>query len=399
MKKCFKMDYTKIVLAFTLVVLVALALSCAALDQVPGQATATASPSSTPTATASATPTATAVPSVTATASPIIPTWTPPPLSQAALPADLSDIVARVLPSVVSINVEVTSTNFMGQSTTQQGAGSGWIIDASGLIVTNNHVVEGAQNITVSLNDGRVLPAQQISADPVSDLAVIKINATGLTVATIGDSSKLKPGMMVIAIGNALGQGISVTAGWVSRLGVSLSVPASATTSAATLFDLVEVSTPINPGNSGGPLVDTLGEVVGITNVKLVQTGVENVGYAISTISARPILQQLVQTGSVVRPYLGVSVQDVDPTIASIYGLAVTQGAIITRVDPGGPASQAGLQPGDVIVAIDNTTVASAADAVQAILNGQIGQPVTVTYYRGSSHLTATATLVQNPNP
>lgn len=185
---------------------------------------------------------------VTPTATPIVPNWTPPALSETTLPADLSGIVSKVLPSVTSINVSVSTTNIFGQSTTQQGAGSGWVIDSNGLIVTNNHVIQGAQNVTVSLSDGRVFPAQQISADAVSDLAVIKINATGLPMVTIGDSSKLLVGNMAIAIGNALGQGLSMTAGWVSRLNVSLTIPATTSQPGATLFDLIEVSTPINPG-------------------------------------------------------------------------------------------------------------------------------------------------------
>lgn len=362
-----------------------------------------ASPSLMPPASASsaaiATPSAAPTTSATVTGSSIIPSWTPPAMSGASLPADLSGIVAKVLPSVASINVSVSTTDIFGRPTTQQGAGSGWIIDSNGLIVTNDHVVQGAQDITVSLNDGRVFPAQQIAADSTSDLAVIKINATGLPVVTIGDSSKLQVGMTAIAIGNALGQGLSMTAGWVSRLGVSITASSSASTAGTTLFDLIEVSTPINPGNSGGPLIDSLGEVVGITNAKLVASGVENVGYAISIKTALPIIQQLVQTGKVTRPYLGVSLQDVTPQIATIYGLAVSQGALITRVDPTGPASHAGIQAGDVITGIDNTTINAAADAVQTIQAAKIGQQITITYYRGNNQAAAKAVLIQNPNP
>ncbi len=420
MQKIFSI-YKKPILALLLLALTLFSFSCAAS---PGQSpsvipsvsttpsptvippTVSASPSLIPTATTSASPSpsasAAAVPTPTApavTGSPIAGNWTPPALSQAALPVDLSDIVAKVLPSVVSINVEVSSTNFLGQPTTQQGAGSGWVIDANGLIVTNNHVIEGAQNVTVSLNDGRIFSAQQISADPVTDLAVVKINATGLPTVTVGDSGKLKQGMMAIAIGNALGEGLSVTAGWISRLNVSLTIPASATSSNSTLFDLIAFSTPINPGNSGGPLIDSLGEAVGITNIKLVASGVENVGYAISTKSALPILQQLIQNGKVTRPYLGVSLQDVDATVARMYNLGVNQGALIVNIGPNSPAAQAGLKVGDVIVNFGNTAVNSAADAVQAILSSQIGQQVNITYYRGNAKSTVTATLVQNPNP
>jgi serine protease Do len=144
------------------------------------------------------------------------------------------------------------------------------VLNKNIFLLNFNHVIEGAQNFTVRMNDGRIFPAQQISADPVTDLAVVKINATGLPSVTVGDSGKLKQGMMAIAIGNALGEGLSVTAGWISRLDVSLTIPASATSSNSTLFDLIAFSTPINPGNSGGPLIDSMGEVVA--------SGVENVG-------------------------------------------------------------------------------------------------------------------------
>ena len=367
----------------------------AAPTQIPPSASASVSLA--PTASASAAATAGATTSATISTSAIQPNWTSPALSGAKLPEDLSGIVAKVLPSVASINVSVSATNIFGRPTTQQGAGSGWVIDSNGLIVTNNHVVQGASNVTVSLNDGRVFTAQQITADAVSDLAVIKINATGLPAVTLGDSSKLQVGMMSIAIGNALGQGLTMTAGWVSRLGVSLSVPATSTEPGATLFDLIEVSTPINPGNSGGPLIDSLGEVVGITNAKLVATGVENVGYAISIKTALPVIQQLIQTGKVSRPYLGVGLQDVTAQIASIYGLAVKAGALVTQVDPASPAAGAGLAAGDVIVTMNNTNITSAADAVQVILSSKIGQQISITYYRGSNKSTVQTTLVQNP--
>lgn len=402
--KTFSKGFRIPILAFILIIILSFSFACSlnpAQTPSPKSSTPASSPptASTVNSTVKVSPTPLYTPSPAASSTVLNPNWTPPALGQAPLPADLSGIVDQVLPSVVSINVQVTATNFFGQPTTQQGAGSGWIIDSNGLIVTNNHVVQGAQNVTVSLHDGKSYPAQKITADPISDLAVIKINATGLPAVKLGDSSKLKQGMMVVAIGNALGQGISVTAGWVSRLGVPLSIPATATEPGATLFDLIETSAPINPGNSGGPLVDMLGEVVGITNAKLVSTSVSNIGYAISIDNALPIFQQLIQTGHVIRPYLGVSLQDNTPMIASVYGLAVSQGAIITQVDPSGPAAKAGLKAGDVIVSIDSTNVANSADALQAILKSKIGQQVTVTYYRSSTKSTVQVTLVQNPNP
>ncbi len=338
-----------------------------------------------------------APPPVAPATSGILPDWSPPPLSEAQPPPDLSDLVDQVLPWVVSINVEITSTDFLGQPSTQQGAGSGWIIDSSGIIITNNHVVESASTVTVSLADGRTFPVLEIAADPPSDLAVLKIDASGLPVAVVGDSGKMKSGMMVMAVGNALGEGISMTAGWVSQTEASITVPVSGTETSETMFDLIRTSAPINPGNSGGPLVNMLGEVVGITNIKLVSQGVENIGYAISTRSAMPLIEQLVRTGQIVRPYIGVSLRTVTPDIASMFGLAVNEGAIIAEIAPGGPAASAGLQVGDVITEINGQMVANASDATRIIRSNQIGQSVTVTYYRGNNQATAQVTLAPRP--
>jgi len=330
--------------------------------------------------------------------SPIITSWAPPPIRDTTPPAGLADIVAEVLPWVVSINVEVTSTGFFGQPSVQQGAGSGWIIDSNGLIVTNSHVIEGAQSVTVSLNDGRVFAAEQIAADPASDLAVMKIEAAGLPVAVVGDSSNLRPGMMVLAIGNALGAGISVTAGWVSQLETGITVPAAGPGGSETLSDLIKISAPINPGNSGGPLVNMLGEVVGITNAKLVAAEVENVGYAISTRTALPIIQQLVETGRIVRPYMGVSLQTLTPEIASMLGLAVDEGALVMSVEPGSPADDAGLQEEDIITRMGDRDISSVADAVEVIRSSQVGEQLEVTFYRGDTSSTARITLGQVPS-
>ncbi len=306
-------------------------------------------------------------------------------------PADLSGLVAQVVPSVVAINVEISTTDYFSRPVTERGGGSGWIIDAGGLVVTNNHVVSQAHTITASLSDGRVFPARLVAADQVSDLAVLKLNAARLPAAKLGDSSKLKPGMMVIAIGNALGHGIGMTAGWVSRLGQSLE------TDGETMNDLIETSAAINPGNSGGPLVNMQGEVVGITNAKLVTPGVEMVGYAISTKTALPIIEQLMRGGQIVRPYIGISLQTVDTSIASVFGLAVDKGAIITRILTGGPASNAGLSAGDVIVNIDDAEVATSSDASQRIHSGKVGEPMTITFYRGNRRATVQVTPIRRP--
>jgi serine protease Do len=196
-----------------------------------------------------------------------------------------ADLINVAQPSVVEINV--TATVGSGRRTVQQqGAGSGWIMDANGTIVTNNHVIEGATTITVTTSDGKTFPAQVINADSVIDLALIKIDATQLQSMKMGDASKLRSGDWVLAIGNPLGEGITVTQGIVSRLGVS--VPVSST---QTYNDLIETTAPINPGNSGGPLINMAGEVIGITT--LGASGVQGMGYAISMVDALPVIQKL----------------------------------------------------------------------------------------------------------
>ena len=196
-----------------------------------------------------------------------------------------ADLVSAANPSVVEI--DVSATVISGRRTVQQqGAGSGWMLDANGTIVTNNHVVAGATTITVTTSDGRTFPAQVINTDPVADLALIKINATQLKGMKIGDASKLRTGDWVLALGNPLGEGIIVTQGIVSRLGVS--VPLNAT---QTYNNLIETTAPINPGNSGGPLINLAGEVIGITTLGV--SGYLGMGYAISMVDALPVIQRL----------------------------------------------------------------------------------------------------------
>jgi serine protease Do len=198
-----------------------------------------------------------------------------------------ADLIDAANPSVVEIDVSAT-VQTRRRTVQQQGAGSGWMLDANGTIVTNNHVVTGATTITVTTSDGKTFPAQVINADPVNDLALIKINATQLKSMKIGDASKLRTGDWVLAVGNPLGEGIIVTQGIVSRLGVSVAV-----SSTQTYNDLIETTAAINPGNSGGPLINMAGEVVGITSLGVSASGVQGMGYAISMVDALPVIQKL----------------------------------------------------------------------------------------------------------
>ncbi len=360
---------------------------------------ATAVPNSSPAQVPASSPVTTQIPSPTPviTDSPIDSSFniTPAssPVPQISLP-NFAAVIAKVRPSVVAINTKVTSQSIFG-AYTQEGAGSGWILDSSGLIVTNNHVVAGASDVTVTLEDGRFFPAVKISTDPVSDLAVIKIDAKNLPAALkFGDSNQLNVGDWVVAIGNSLGQGISATKGIVSALGVSVTADQG-----ETLYDLIQTDAAINPGNSGGPLVDLAGEVIGINSIKVSQVGVEGMGYAISSQGAIPIIDSLVKTGFVVRPYLGVSLYTVDQTAISQLGLGVNTGALLTQVLPGGPAAQAGLRQYDVITVFNGKTIVTAQDLVNELHNAQIGQKAEVTYWRGSTQRTTYIILGRSPQP
>jgi serine protease Do len=220
-------------------------------------------------------------------------TTSPPTIAQSGalvtLPSfhNLIDVVEE---SVVAINTEtVVNTGFI--QGTVEGAGSGWVYDESGIIVTNNHVVEGAQTITVVMSDGTTYTPVSVKTDPTTDLAVLKINAgKKLTALKVADLSQLNVGDWVVAVGNALGQGISAKDGIISRLGVNVQLSAT-----ETYMDLIETNAAINPGNSGGPLVNLAGEVVGITSLKLAAAGIEGMGYAINIKDALPVIQRLSQ--------------------------------------------------------------------------------------------------------
>jgi len=326
---------------------------------------------------------------------PINPTYTPPPLENnaPALPS-IVEVVAKVKPSVVAISTEVITYDIFRRPFTQEGAGSGWIIDETGLIVTNNHVVEGAESIAVTLADGRTFPAGTVRTDSLTDLAIVRIDASNLPAATVGDSSKLRVGDWVVAIGNSLGEGISATSGIVSRKDVSIMVGVG-----QTLYDLIQTDAAINPGNSGGPLVNMAGEVIGITSAKLSAIGIEGMGYAISSNSAYPVIGELVQKGYVVRPWLGVVLQDVNQMLKLRYDLVVDEGAFVIQVAPDSPADKAGLAVGDVIVGFAGKEMANVQDLLQAIHSSQIGEEVEITIWRGDTENTIYATLIESPPP
>jgi serine protease Do len=315
---------------------------------------------------------------------------------QSTVLPNIVDVVAKVKPSVVAINTELVSYDVFNQAYTQTGAGSGWIIREDGIIITNNHVVEGAESITVTLDDGRTLSADMdtVATDPLTDLAVLKVDAENLPALAVRDSSELRVGDWVIAIGNALGLGISATHGIVSRTEVSLEMSAD-----QTLYNLIQTNAAINPGNSGGPLVNMAGEVVGITSAKVSASGVEGMGYAISSQEATPIIQELINTGYVIRPWLGVGAQTVSQTLVFWYNLATDEGALLVSVTSGSPADVAGLREGDIIVSLGDNEVTTVQDLQNAIHSCRIGEEVDITFWRSSTKMTTSTTLTESPPP
>ncbi len=336
-------------------------------------------------------------PIATPTPTPLNPAWTLPPTSTSTLPLpSIADVVSLVKPSVVSITTEVVTVDFFNRPFTQQGAASGWIIDKDGIIVTNNHVVEDAKTITVTLDNGDTYTVDNNSVftDRLNDLAILRVTARNLPFLKIGDSTKMRVGDWVVAIGNSLGRGISAKEGIVSRQGVSLPVDQG-----QTLYDLIETSAAINPGNSGGPLVNLAGEVIGITSAKVATIGVEGMGYAISTKTALPIIQQLIETGYVVRPWLGVSLYTVDQFAVIRYRLAANKGVLVIEVVKDSPAAKAGLAAGDVVISAGGKEVATAEEMIKTIHSSEIGQGIEIIYWRGNSQGTTIVVPVESPSP
>ena len=323
---------------------------------------------------------------------PISPDWEGPSLNgQSQVLTSIADVVARVKPSVVAITVEIVSFGF-----TEQGGGSGWIIDESGIIVTNAHVVSEAVSITVTLDDGRVIPVDMstVAIDVQTDLAVLKVDVDEvLPAVAVGDSSKLRIGDWVVAIGNSLGFGTRATLGIVSqndvKIGDELGQP----------LKLIETDAAINPGNSGGPLVNIAGEVIGINEAKIQDVGVEGVGWAIASTDALPIIQELINSGYVVRPWLGVGTETITPTHVFWYRLSVNEGVRITSVATGSPADIAGLKQGDVVVSFHGVEVTTDYQMVRAIHAAEIDETVEIVYWRNDNQYTTQTTLVESPPP
>lgn len=298
-------------------------------------------------------------------------------------------VVAKVRPAVVQVNVQTASGG---------GIGSGVVIDKRGYIITNNHVVNGAQQIQVVLYDNTKLAGKLVGTDPFDDLAVIKINPpSNIATATLGDSSKLLVGQSVLAIGNPLGITQTVTNGIVSALNRTVSEGQG---SNATIPDAIQTDAPINPGNSGGALVDLQGNLIGIPTLTAIDpefnAPASGVGFAIPSNRVNFIAEQIIQYGHVVhtgRAALGIEAISVDPTLQAQDNLAVNYGALVAGFSSNSAAQQAGMQVGDVIVKIGNQDVTDTPTLSDVLATESVGSTVAVHVYRGNQQLTINVKL------
>jgi S1-C subfamily serine protease len=304
-------------------------------------------------------------------------------------------VAQKVKPSVVQItNQQVAIDQLGGQLLLPAGTGTGVIYDTAGHVLTNAHVVAGAKALRVSLVDGRSFSADLIGSDSQTDIAVVQVKADGLPVATLQRDGKTEVGDWVVAIGNALALrgGPTVTQGVVSALGRTVQEPAANGQPGPFLFDLIQTDAPINPGNSGGPLVDLAGRVVGINTLTagVSANGVpaQGIGFAVSLATAVPVADELVKNGKVSHAYIGIGYAPLTPGLAAQLGVKADHGAIVTAVAPGSPAEKAGVKQGDLITAIDGTTIQDESDLARVISRHKPGDKVSLTVVRGSAEVT-----------
>ena len=323
-----------------------------------------------------------------------------------------ADLVSRVAPAVVTIRADkrvrtpqqfpfMDDPFFRGlfgdrgrpqqpQESLERALGSGVIVSADGYILTNHHVIDGAEQIKIDLNDGRTIDAKLVGSDPPSDLALLKVSIADLPHLTPGDSNKVRVGDVALAIGNPFGVGQTVTMGIISAKGRSTAGPG-----AGSFEDFLQTDAPINQGNSGGALVNTLGELIGINSQIVPGQGGGNIGigFAIPSNMARNVMDQLVRNGKVRRGQLGVSVRRIDSDMATSLGMSETKGVIVNSVRPGSAAEKAGIHQGDVITQIDGTPVSDSNAFRNRVASSGPGTEVTLTILRDNREQKIRATL------
>lgn len=344
------------------------------------------------------------------------PTDAPPPLSaiernaQAAprtvaearqLGGTFADVAERASQSVVSISVEARRTQqaapfgfFFGQPGSGdtpdvvRGGGSGIVMRADGLIVTNNHVVKDATRIEVILRDGRKFRARVVGTDEATDLAVLKIDASGLRPIQFANSSQARVGEWVLAIGSPFGLDYTLTAGVLSATG-------RGGIGANEIEDYLQTDASINPGNSGGPLVNLSGEVLGINTMIIGRNS--GIGFAIPSNIVRSVAEQLAESGTVRRAWIGVGFQELTPELASSLGSTATRGALVSSVTADGPAKRAGIRPGDIVISVDGQTVAEGRDLLRAVLSHRVGATIPLVVLRDGERTSLSLTTAERP--
>ena len=299
-----------------------------------------------------------------------------------------AEVYAANVNSTVGITTSVT-TNFWGFQTTSAASGSGFILTADGYVLTNYHVIESSNSISVTLYDGKSYDAALIGYDESSDIAVLKIDAEGLTPVVLGDSDNLNVGDSVVAIGNPLGElTFSLTSGAVSALNREITLSNSVT------MNLIQTDCAINSGNSGGALFNLYGEVIGITNAKYSGSGsgasIDNIGFAIPINHVRGIVESIIENGYVAKPYIGVTVSDVSEETMG-YGLPA--GAAVKAVSEDSPAEKAGLQVNDIITAVNGKEISGRTGLSEAVSAASVGDTLTLTVYRQGNTISVDVTV------
>ena len=308
---------------------------------------------------------------------------------------DPATVYASVVNSAVSINCSATSTNIFGQQTQTASSGSGFIITEDGYVVTNYHVVSGASSVQVTLYNGDTYDATVIGGDSDYDVAVLKINASGLQPVTLGESADVNVGDTVLAIGNPLGElTFSMSQGIVSSCDRAINVD-------GTPFNMIQVDCSINPGNSGGPLVNLYGEVVGIVSAKYSSyssTTVEGLGFAIPISDVRSIITDIMENGAVTdKAYMAITAGTMNEQMAAQFNIDVTEGVFVYSVVEGGAGEKAGLRLGDVITKMGDKTLTSRQDLSAAMKGYRAGDTVTLTVYRGGQYIEVELTFDAQP--
>lgn len=305
----------------------------------------------------------------------------------------ITEAVERLSESVVSINSMRLATDFRFGVVPVEGAGSGVIIDQRGYIITNNHVIDDATRVQINPKDGRTFIGEVVGADSATDVAIIKVEASNLPAAKLGDSEKLKVGQIVLAIGNTLGLpgGPTVSAGVISALGRPLP-------GADFIFEgLIQTDAAINPGNSGGPLADLNGDVVGL-NTAIIPFA-QGVGFALPINTVKWVAEQILERGRVIRPWLGISGANLHTALARRYGLPTDDGVLIVEIAPQSPAYEAGLRVGDIITKIGTHQISRMKDLLVALSKLQIGEVVTISFLRMGRRYETSLRLLETPTP